>query len=54
MVITPTELSRVRYIDYDYWVELSRGTRLASDAASPHPRRRGTVRHDQRLGVGHG
>jgi hypothetical protein len=33
MVITPTELSRVRYIDYDYWVELSRGTRLASDAA---------------------
>src|SRR6266511_3314653 len=27
------ELSRVRYIDYDYWTELSGGTRLAIDAA---------------------
>src|SRR6266545_4373443 len=26
-------LARVRYIDYDYWVELSGGTRLAVDAA---------------------
>jgi hypothetical protein len=33
MAITPAELSRVRYIDYDYWVELSGGTRLASDGA---------------------
>jgi hypothetical protein len=33
MAITPTELARVRYIDYDYWVELSGGTRLAVDAA---------------------
>jgi hypothetical protein len=31
--ITPAELARVRYIDYDYWVELSGGTRLAADAA---------------------
>lgn len=33
MAITPAELARVRYIDYDYWVELSGGTRLAIDAA---------------------
>lgn len=33
MAITPAELARVRYIDYDYWVELSGGTRLATDAA---------------------
>src|SRR5499433_460516 len=33
MAITPAELARVRYIDYDYWVELSGGTRLAVDAA---------------------
>src|SRR6266498_5630274 len=33
MAITPTELARVRYIDYDYWTELSGGTRLAIDAA---------------------
>jgi len=33
MAITPAELARVRYIDYDYWVELSGGTRLAADAA---------------------
>jgi hypothetical protein len=33
MVITPAELARVRYIEYDYWVELSGGTRLAVDAA---------------------
>jgi hypothetical protein len=31
--ITPAELARVRYIDYDYWVEPSGGTRLAADAA---------------------
>ena len=29
----PTELATVRYIDYDYWVELSGGTRLVVDAA---------------------
>jgi len=33
MAITPAELARVRYVDYDYWVELSGGTRLAVDAA---------------------
>jgi hypothetical protein len=33
MVITPAELAGVRYIEYDYWVELSGGTRLAVDAA---------------------
>jgi len=33
MAITPVELTTVRYIDYDYWVELSGGTRLAVDAA---------------------
>src|SRR5262245_66284088 len=33
MAITHAELVTVRYIDYDYWVELSRGTRLAVDAA---------------------
>lgn len=33
MTITPAELAKVRYIDYDYWVELSGGSRLAIDAA---------------------
>jgi hypothetical protein len=33
MAITPAELATVRYIDYDYWVELSGDTRLAVDAA---------------------
>jgi hypothetical protein len=33
MAMTPAELAGVRYIDYDYWVELSGGTRLAVDAA---------------------
>src|SRR5499427_916556 len=33
MAITPAELATVRYVDYDYWVELSGGTRLATDAA---------------------
>src|SRR5215831_8893653 len=33
MAITPAELATVRYIDYDYWLELSGGTRLAADAA---------------------
>jgi hypothetical protein len=32
MAITPAEFARVRFIDYDYWVELSGGTRLAVDA----------------------
>ena len=27
------ELARIRYIDYDYWTELSGGSRLAVDAA---------------------
>jgi hypothetical protein len=34
MAITPAELAEVHYIDYDYWVELSGGTRLAVDAAA--------------------
>jgi len=33
MAITPAELAAVRYVDYDYWVELSGGTCLAADAA---------------------
>lgn len=33
MAVTPAELSGVRYIEYDYWNELSGGTRLAADAA---------------------
>jgi hypothetical protein len=32
MAITAAELAAVRYIDYDYWIELSGGTRLAADA----------------------
>ena len=32
MAISPAELAGVRYIDYDYWVELSGGSRLAADA----------------------
>lgn len=30
--LTPEELAGVRYIDYDYWVELSGGSRLPTDA----------------------
>ena len=33
MAITPAELAPVRYVDYDYWVELSGGSRLPADAA---------------------
>ena len=33
MAITSAELASARYIDYDYWVELSGGTRLPADAA---------------------
>lgn len=32
MAISPAELAGVRYIDYDYWVQLSGGSRLAVDA----------------------
>ncbi|MBV9278696.1 MAG: hypothetical protein JOZ41_01315 [Chloroflexi bacterium] len=31
--VTKADLARVRYIDYDYWTELSGGSRLAVDAA---------------------
>ena len=31
--LTPEDVLAVRYIDYDYWVELSGGTRLPVDAA---------------------
>jgi len=34
MAITPAELAETRYIQYDYWDELSGGTRLAVDAAA--------------------
>jgi hypothetical protein len=33
MAVTPAELATVRFIDYDYWIELSGGSRLAADAA---------------------
>jgi hypothetical protein len=32
-MLSRQELAQVRYIEYDYWVELSRGTRLPRDAA---------------------
>ncbi len=32
--LTPEEVLAVRYIEYDYWVELSGGTRLPLDAAN--------------------
>lgn len=31
--LAPAEVLAIRYIDYDYWVELSGGSRLATDAA---------------------
>jgi len=31
--VTASELEKVKYINYDYWVELSGGSRLAKDAA---------------------
>jgi hypothetical protein len=31
--LDPDEVLAIRYIDYDYWVELSRGSRSPSDAA---------------------
>ncbi|MBT3270404.1 hypothetical protein HN371_24890 [Candidatus Poribacteria bacterium] len=31
--LTPREMLGVRYIDYDYWVDLSAGSRLPTDAA---------------------
>ena len=33
-VISNAELAQVRYIDYDYWVELSGGTRRPEEAAT--------------------
>jgi hypothetical protein len=33
MALTPAELAAVRYVEYDYWIELSGGSRLAADAA---------------------
>lgn len=32
--LEPTEVARVRYIDYSYWNELSGGSRLPADAAT--------------------
>ena len=32
--LTPTELAEVLYINYDYWLELSNGSRQPSDAAA--------------------
>jgi hypothetical protein len=34
VTLTREELEQVRYIEYDYWVELSGGTRMAVDGAS--------------------
>ena len=34
MAITPTELARVRYIDYDYWVELCSSPAVVPDVLS--------------------
>ena len=34
MAITPAELAEVRHVEYDYWDELSGGSRLAVDAAA--------------------
>lgn len=31
-IVTATELKRVRYVNYDYWVELSGGSRMPEDA----------------------
>ncbi len=33
VILTRKELEQVRYIEYDYWVELSGGTRMAIDGA---------------------
>jgi hypothetical protein len=33
VTLTQNELWQVKYIDYDYWIELSKGSRLAIDAA---------------------
>jgi hypothetical protein len=33
VAVTPDELRHVRYIDWDYWLELSGGSRLPTDAA---------------------
>jgi hypothetical protein len=33
VTLTKQELEQVRYIEYDYWVELSGGTRMAVDGA---------------------
>lgn len=33
VTLTQNELWQVKYIDYDYWIELSKGSRLAKDAA---------------------
>lgn len=32
--LTAAELERVRYMDYSYWIELSRGSRLPVDAVT--------------------
>lgn len=34
VALTVADLAAVRYIDYDYWVELSGGSRLAADGAA--------------------
>lgn len=33
-LLSPDELRQVRYINYDYWIELSGGTRRPADAAA--------------------
>jgi len=46
--LTREELAQVRYIDYDYWTELSGGTRRVADGAAR------VRRHIKAFGVGNG
>jgi hypothetical protein len=34
VVLPKDDLKRIKYIDYDYWIELSQGTRYVKDAVS--------------------
>jgi hypothetical protein len=34
VALSRSDLGRIRYIDYDYWVELSGGSRVAADGAA--------------------
>jgi hypothetical protein len=45
VVLAREELVAVRYIDWDYWLELSGGSQSPVDAAPPDPLRRRTLRN---------